>query len=120
MSEKAFTRLITSGKGHVCKVCGEDSIIFADTRALKKHYLDRYAHSAEQVIRAGVLLEVISKEEADLQAVRKIYEAAEFIEPVGPDAEAGLADKYSKIIKSSTVYVDEFVDSDDSVRGTMY
>ena len=120
MSEKAYTRLITAGKGHKCKVCGEDTIIYADTRALEKHYLNRNAHSARQVIKARVLLEVISKEEAALQAVRNIHDQAEFIEPVEPEAEERAMDKQPKEKSLTSPVIELGFSSDYSMWGTMY
>ena len=89
-SNKAYTRLVTRGRGHVCKVCPEASKVYADSRALKRHYRDRKVHSAEQLIEAGVLLEqIIKHDDADMQAVRKVYEKAELIHPSEPEAKSG-------------------------------
>ena len=47
-------RLCTKYLGYFCKACGEGGREWTDARALKKHYMDRKAHSATELLAAGV------------------------------------------------------------------
>ena len=113
---KAFTRLITPGVGYVCKVCGSDSIKYADSRALKKHYRDRSKHSAKEVITAKVLLEVVNRgDEEDLRAVKEVYEDAELlstIEEVAEDKHEGEKDTEEQPSSTQANNVLGFVEKD--------
>ena len=40
--------------GYICRACGIDSKEWKDARGLKKHYLDRDAHSVIELLEAGV------------------------------------------------------------------
>ena len=78
-------RLATLRKGYVCKACGDKSQYYADGRALKRHYCDRSAHSAEDLIAAGVKLWAgISTDPDDMEVVRQVYEDCGIIEVAEP------------------------------------
>ena len=56
LDQKKMTTLKTKYIGFYCKVCGEGGKEWKDSRGLKKHYMDRGAHSATDVLESGVNL----------------------------------------------------------------
>ena len=56
LGPKKMTTLKTKYIGFYCKVCGEGAKEWKDSRGLKRHYMDRSAHSVKEVLKAGVNL----------------------------------------------------------------